>query len=125
MASAISRTQISAKRWRYRQPSPERRKARPIDSVPEPGIGWPPMTNVNAAGHTYRLVQDWAKLPPGDTFGIVSAVATDSQDRVYAFQRKDPPVVIFDTQGNYTGAWGIGAIADPHGLYIEDDIAYV
>jgi len=35
----------------------------------------------------------------------VSAVATDSQDRVYAFQRKDPPIVVLDRDGNYLTSW--------------------
>lgn len=36
------------------------------------------MTTVGAGKYTYVLIQDWAKLPPGETFGFVSAVATDS-----------------------------------------------
>jgi hypothetical protein len=52
-------------------------------------------------------------------------VATDSQDRVYAFQRKDPPVLIFDRLGNYLGSWGEHAITDPHGFYIKNDIVYL
>ena len=83
------------------------------------------MTTVGTGKFTYRLIQDWAKLPPGDTFAAVSAVATDSQDRVYVFQRKDPPVLVFDRDGNYLSSWGIGAITDPHGFNIADDIAYV
>ena len=60
------------------------------------------------------------------TFGTVSAVATDSQDRVYAFQRADPPVVIFDREGNYlVGSWGEGRYENPHGIYIADDIVYL
>ncbi len=59
------------------------------------------MTTVGAGKYTYTEVQDWAKLPAGQSFAMVSAVATDSQDRVYAFQRKDPPVVIFDRDGNH------------------------
>jgi len=83
------------------------------------------MTTVGAGKYTYSLIQDWAKLPPGESFGTVSAVATDSQDRVYAFQRKDPPVVIFDREGNYLGSWGNGNFVSPHGLYISDDIVYI
>ena len=83
------------------------------------------MTTVGAGKYTYRLIQDWAKLPPGESFGTVSAIATDSQDRVYAFQRKEPPVVIFDREGNYLGSWGNGSFVSPHGLYISDDIVYV
>ena len=83
------------------------------------------MTIVGSGRYTYELVENWAKLPAGWTFGGVSAVATDSQDRVYAFQRKDPPVVIFDKNGNYVGSWGSSAFADPHGINIVNDVIYV
>ena len=58
-------------------------------------------------------------------FGTVSAVATDSQDRVYAFQRAAPPVLVFDRDGNFLSSWGNGAFVDPHGIYIADDIIYL
>jgi len=44
---------------------------------------------------------------------------------VYVFQRKDPPVMIFDRDGNFLNSWGISAITDPHGIFIEDDIIYL
>lgn len=83
------------------------------------------MTTVGTGKYTYELIESWAKLPPGETFGMVSAVATDSQDRVYAFQRHEPPVVIFDRQGNFVGSWGLNAISNPHGIFIKDDIVYI
>jgi DNA-binding beta-propeller fold protein YncE len=83
------------------------------------------MTTVGSGKYTYELIQDWPKLPPGEALGIVSTVATDSQDRVYAFQRQDPPVMVFDREGNYLNCWGIGAITDPHGMTIVDDIVYI
>jgi DNA-binding beta-propeller fold protein YncE len=83
------------------------------------------MATVGTGKYTYSLMQDWAKLPPGETFAMVSAVATDSQDRVYAFQRKDPPIVVFDPHGNYLSSWGNGAFLFAHGIYIEDDIVYL
>jgi DNA-binding beta-propeller fold protein YncE len=84
------------------------------------------MANTVGSGkYTYELVERFGTLPSGWTFGSVSAVATDSQDRVYAFQRKDPPVVIFDRMGNYVGSWGQNAITDPHGFYIKNDIVYL
>jgi len=73
---------------------------------------------------SYELIRDFLKPPPGDTFGLVSRVATDSQDRVYVFQRKDPPVVVYDRDGKYLGAWGTGEVTDPHGLKIVDDVVY-
>src|SRR5271168_5066013 len=74
------------------------------------------MTKVGGGDHTYELIRDFPRLPQGESFGMISRVATDSQDRVYVFQRKDPPVVIFDRAGKYLGAWGHGEITDPRGL---------
>jgi len=83
------------------------------------------MATVGTGKYRYELIENWAKLPPGETFGTTSAVATDSRDRVYVFQRKDPPMMIFDRDGTYQNCWGIGAFADPHGIYIENDIVYL
>ena len=73
---------------------------------------------------TYRVIRDFFKPPAGQTIGIVSRVATDAEDHVYVFQRKDPPVLVFDRDGTYVGAWGSGEITDPHGLKIVGPIAY-
>ena len=83
------------------------------------------MPTVGSGKYTYTLTQDWAKLPPGETFAMVSAVATDSQDRVYGFQRKDPPIVIFDRNGNFLSSWGNGAFDFAHGISISNDIVYL
>ena len=83
------------------------------------------MTTFGTGKYTYDLVQDWPKLPPGESLGIVSTVAADSQDRVYVFQRQDPPVMVFDRDVNYLDRWGIGAISVPHGITIVDDIVYI
>jgi DNA-binding beta-propeller fold protein YncE len=82
------------------------------------------MTQAGARDYTYEQIRDFLKLPPGESFGMVSRVATDAQDRVYVFQRKDPPIVVFDRDGKYLGAWGSGEVTDPHGLKIIGDTAY-
>jgi DNA-binding beta-propeller fold protein YncE len=82
------------------------------------------MTRVGTGQYTYEVIRDWPKLPNGESLGVVSRVATDSQDRVYVFQRKDPPVVIFDREGNYLGSWGTGAVREAHGMKIVDDVVY-
>jgi DNA-binding beta-propeller fold protein YncE len=82
------------------------------------------MTQADAGDYRYELIRDFLKLPPSESFGMVSRVATDAQDRVYVFQRKDPPIVVFDRDGNYLGAWGSGEVTDPHGLKIIGDTAY-
>src|SRR6201984_3212092 len=82
------------------------------------------MTQVGTGKYAYELIRDFGKLPAGQSFGMVSRVATDAPDRVYVFQRKDPPVVVFDRAGTYLGAWGSGEVTDPHGLKIVGDVVY-
>ncbi len=83
------------------------------------------MAIVGAGRYRYELIEHWARLPASMTFGNVSAVATDSQDRVYVFQRKNPPVLVFDRDGAYLDGWGIGAFANPHGIHIAKDVVYL
>jgi DNA-binding beta-propeller fold protein YncE len=82
------------------------------------------MAQTGSGEYTYELVQDFFKLPAGQPFGLVSRVAADAQDRIYVFQRKDPPVVVFGRDGTYLGAWGSGEVTDPHGLKIIGDTVY-
>ena len=83
------------------------------------------MATVGSGKYTYEVIQDWARLPAGMSFGNVSSVATDSQDRVYAYHRAEPPVVVFDRDGNYLSSWGYAEYANPHGILIADDIVYL
>lgn len=84
------------------------------------------MKPVGTGQYTYEVIEQWGSLPAGMTFGPMSAVAADSQGRIYAFQRKDPPVLVFDREGTYLNSWGDSAIADPHGFFIgPDDIVYL
>jgi DNA-binding beta-propeller fold protein YncE len=75
----------------------------------------------------YRVDRTWAQLPPEMRHDGVSQVAVDSQDRVYVFQRGDPPVVVFDAAGAFVGGWGNGLIADAHGIFItaHDEVILV
>ena len=36
------------------------------------------MATVGSGRYTYELIENWGKLPAGETFGMVSAIATDS-----------------------------------------------
>jgi hypothetical protein len=51
-----------------------------------------------AATGTYCLVENWAQLPPGTEWGVMSAVGVDAQGNVFAFQRSEPTskVMVFD-----------------------------
>lgn len=67
----------------------------------------------------------WAKVPVGWQWKEATAVATDSQDRVYIFNRGDHPVMIFDRDGTFLSSWGEGLFVRPHGIFIgPDDSVY-
>lgn len=73
----------------------------------------------------YSADDQWAKLPPGYSWTEVTAVATDSRDRVYVFNRGEHPVMIFDRDGTFLTSWGEGVFARPHGITIgPDDSVY-
>ena len=69
--------------------------------------------------HRYRVVENWAKLPDGWEFMDVAAVAVDSKDQVYVFNRGEHPMIVFDRQGNFLRSWGEGVFKRAHGLHID------
>src|SRR5258707_8586182 len=71
--------------------------------------------------YSYRVVEGWAKLPPGWSFKEVAAVAVDSKDQVYVFNRGEHPMMVFDRDGNFLRAWGEGKFPRAHGLHIGPD----
>jgi len=82
---------------------------------------------VGIGGHSYRIDRPWGDVPGDIPIGMFAAVACDSKDNVYVFQRFDPladrgphPAILkFDAQGRYLGAWGVGLIKDAHHMYID------
>ena len=76
----------------------------------------------------YEYEPDWAKLPAGVQFQNPSAVAVDSNDRVYVFQRLGPPVMVFGPDGQFLSGWPRrdGLLEDAHHIYIgPDDSVYL
>ena len=71
--------------------------------------------------HRYRVVENWAKLPEGWEFRDVAAVACDSKDRVYVFNRGEHPMMVFDKDGNFLRSWGEGLFSRAHGIHIDSD----
>jgi peptidylglycine monooxygenase len=91
------------------------------------------LTSSNATGlivgtgdFVYEVVRPCGVLPGGWSLGVVSHVAVDSKDRVYFYQRKDPPVLVFDHDGNFLTGWGSQRLLDAHGIFVgPDDHLYV
>ena len=76
---------------------------------------------VGTGDFVYDVVRPWGTLPAGWSLGLVSHVAVDSRDRVYFYQRKDPPVLVFDADGQFLSGWGSQRLRDAHGIFIGPD----
>jgi sugar lactone lactonase YvrE len=80
-----------------------------------------------AGPYQYRVVEGWGLGPDGYApGGMIAGVATDSQDRLYAFRRTpQASVLVYDRTGRFLDAWGEGVFAEPHAIWIDGrDIVY-
>lgn len=80
---------------------------------------------VGSGQFRYQADCDWAQWPAGWDVLEVSAIATDSRDRVFVFNRSDHPVAVFDPDGTFLYSWGDGLFTRPHGIWIDSaDMVY-
>ena len=79
------------------------------------------MATLGTGTYTYEVTENWAKLPDGWSFKEVAAVAVDAHDNVYAFNRGDHPMMVFDRNGNFLRSWGEGLFPRAHGLTLAPD----
>ena len=79
---------------------------------------------VGEGAYRYEVAEGWERLPAGWHHGDVAGVATDSQDRVYVFNRGEHPVIVYERDGTFLGSWGEGVFTRAHGISIIDDVAY-
>src|SRR4051812_36215505 len=81
---------------------------------------------VGEGNHRYEVMADWEQLPAGWSHGDVAGLATDSQSRVYVFNRSEHPVIVYDQDGRFLDTWGDTTLYPrPHGITIVDDIIYL
>ena len=73
---------------------------------------------LGSGDYRYRVVEDWAKLPDGWEFRDVAAVAVDSTDTVYVFNRGEHPIMVFDREGNFLRSWGEDLFIRAHGIHV-------
>jgi sugar lactone lactonase YvrE len=85
-----------------------------------------------ATGASYRLVEPWTQLPPGQQFGNMTGITLDAKDMVYAARRcpmkcgyltegaGDPmgSVLVWDPRGKFLREWK-DVVHETHGLYID------
>lgn len=79
----------------------------------------------SAGAFLYDADEHWADVPTGWNWNEVTAIATDSLDRVFVFNRGEHPVMVFNRDGSFVTSWGEGVFARPHGITIgPDDSVY-
>lgn len=84
------------------------------------------MATVGVGELVFEPVPDWHRLPSDVQLTEAVGVATDSKDRVYVFNRANPPVIVFESDGTFVTAWGDGQFVRPHGIWIAaDDTLYL
>ncbi len=83
--------------------------------------------SVGSGEFVYEPDDAWHLLPDGRALGEAVGVATDSQDRLYVFNRGgQQPVMVFDSDGGFLHSWGAGQFVRPHGIWIgRDDGVYL
>ena len=79
------------------------------------------MVALGTAQFTYEVAEGWGQLPDGWGFREVAAVGVDANDNVYAFNRGEHPMIVFDKDGNFLRSWGEGVFPRAHGITIGPD----
>lgn len=91
----------------------------------------PTVEPTNSAPNPYQTISDWARMPPGRTWGSTSGVGIDKDGvSIWVAERCGAnscvgsslaPVLKFDANGNFVRAFGEGMIQVPHGLWVDQD----
>jgi len=76
---------------------------------------------LGSGAHTYELVPDWGRLPPGVRFGYTHGVVVDAQDNVYVHNQSRDAVVVFDRDGQFLRSFGEEFADGAHGLFLSTE----
>ena len=83
-----------------------------------------------AQDNPYRVVEGWAKLPEGRTWGSTAAVDVDANDHIWVAERcganscadsKLAPILEFDPSGKLVKSFGAGLFVFPHGISVDKE----
>jgi uncharacterized protein (DUF4213/DUF364 family)/DNA-binding beta-propeller fold protein YncE len=117
-APGIISSVASRKRLFWRDAGWVQRRRRPSKEYREDAMA---AVRLGSGDYTFEVDEDWAKIPDEITLGDCAAVGVDSKDNVYAFNRGDHPVAVFDKDGNFLRSWGEGLFPRPHGVHVAPD----
>ncbi len=79
------------------------------------------MVTLGTEQFTYEVAEGWGQLPDGWGFKEVASVGVDANDNVYAFNRGEHPMIVFDKDGYFLRSWGEGVFPRAHGITMGPD----
>ena len=80
------------------------------------------MVTLGSGEFSYEVSgDDWGNIPDDWTYKEGTAVAVDSKDNVFLFNRGTHFMIVFDPQGNVLRTWGDDIFTNPHGVYIDPE----
>ncbi len=82
------------------------------------------MTTLGSGDFVYEELSDWPRFPDGWGSKEVVDVVVDAQDRVYAFDRGEHPLTVFEADGTLVKSWGEGSFTRPHGVTIRTEAGH-
>ena len=80
------------------------------------------MVKLGSGEFTYDVSgKNFGDLLDGWSYKEATAVAVDSKDNIYVFNRGSHPVIVLDTNGNVQRSWGEGIFDNAHGVAVGPD----
>ena len=77
---------------------------------------------VGSGEHTFEVLDGWAKLPPGISFGNTHAVQETADHRIIVHHTGNESTCIFDPDGKFIEAWGGSTYAGAaHGMDLRQE----
>jgi hypothetical protein len=80
------------------------------------------LVKLGSGDFTYDVSgENFGNLLDGWSYKEATAVAVDSKDNIYVFNRGNHPVIVLDTDGNVQRSWGEGIFDNAHGVSVGPD----
>lgn len=76
---------------------------------------------VSYGKYVFENVPGWAPLPDGWEWNHVVGVGVDSQDRIFAYNRSNHPMIVLSKSGEILDTWGENTFKRAHHLEIGPD----
>ena len=80
------------------------------------------MVELGSGEYVYETSgENWGNLQPDATYKEATAVAVDTNDNEFVFNRGTHPMIVFNSDGDIQDTWGHGEFTNPHGVTIGPD----